>query len=176
MMSSTIDLPREWRMKQVVQRYLATVPHKPGETVQLGWFTFRVADDSVPPEVESLDFRAMASFTRDFSAAEKVREQQWQILCRCSVSEEPCSLAQAALVSLSYTPGRADAFLERQSASCDRDSGWYVGVLDDRRDMSDERSFAFRSLYELSIADERLTPFWLLPVGKKVMLDSGEVL
>ena len=42
--------------------------------------------------------------------------------------------------------------------------------------MSDERSFGFRSLYELSIADERLAPFWLLPVGKKVMLDSGEVL
>ncbi|MFZ5496132.1 MAG: immunity protein Imm33 domain-containing protein [Verrucomicrobiota bacterium] len=163
-------------MKHLVQRYLTTVPHKIGETVQLGWFTFRIASDSEPPEIESLDFRAMASFTTDFSAVERVRDQQWQTLCRCSVQEEPCSLAQAALVSRSYRPGATNAFLERQSASNDRDSGWYVGVLDDPRDMSDERSFEFRSLYELSIADERMIPFWLLPVGKKVMLDSAEVL
>jgi hypothetical protein len=175
-MKSQADLPVEWRMKQIVQRYLATVPHRVGQTIQYGWFTFRIASDAIPPEIESLDFRAMASFTTDFSAVERVRDLQWQTLCRCGVREEPCSLAQAALVSRSYSPGVANAFLERQHASRDRDSGWYVGVLDDPRDMTDERSFEFRSLYELSIADERTTPFWLLPVGKKVMLDSGEVL
>jgi hypothetical protein len=175
-MTSHIDLPQEWRMKHLVQRYLTTVPHKVGETVELGWFTFRIASDSVPPEIESLDFRAIASFTTDFSAAERARDEQSQTLSRYGVSEEPCSLAQAALVSRSYTARRTDAFLERQSASHERDSGWYVGVLDESRDMADEHSFEFRSLYELSIADERMTPFWLLPVGKKVMLDSGQVL
>jgi hypothetical protein len=144
--------------------------------VQLGWFTFRIASDSVPPEIESLDFCAIASFTTDFSAAERVRDQQWRTLCRCGVTEEPCSLIQTALVSRSYTPGSPNAFLERQSAAQNRDSGWYVGVLDDRQDMSDQHSFELRSLYELSIADERMTPFWLLPVGKKVMLASGDVL
>ena len=163
-------------MKRLVQRYLATVPHKVGETVEYGWFTFRIASDSAPPEIESLDFREMGSFTTDFSAVERVRDQQWQTLRRYGVQEEPCSLAQAALVSRSYSPGVSNAFLERQSAARDRDSGWYVGVLDESRDMADESLFGFRSLYELSIADERMTPFWLLPVGKKVMLGSGEVL
>jgi hypothetical protein len=35
---------------------------------------------------------------------------------------------------------------------------------------------AFTPLFRISIADERITPFWLLPVGKKVMLASGDVL
>ena len=169
------ELPREWSMKQLVQRYLATAPHKIGDTVQFGWFTFRIVSDSLPPEIESLDFSAIASFTTDFSAAEHVRDLQWQTLRRYGVLEKPCSLVQAALVSRSYAPGRHDAFLERQSASHGRDSGWYVGVLDERRDMNDARSVEYRSLYELSIADERMTPFWLLPVGKKIMLDAGAV-
>ncbi|MDB6132872.1 MAG: hypothetical protein JWM59_1115 [Verrucomicrobiales bacterium] len=175
-MASHTDLPSEWRIKPIVQRYPATVPHKAGETVQFGWFIFRIAGNSMPPEIESLDFRAMASFTTDFSAAERIRDEQWRTLCRYGVQEEPCSLVQAAFVSRSYTPRKRDAFLERQSASRGRDSGWYVGVLDECRDMTDERSFEWQSLYALSIADARMMPFWLLPVGKKIMLGSGEVL
>jgi hypothetical protein len=64
---------------------------------------------------------------------------------------------------------------ERQCPSRNNDSGWYVGVLNVPRDMTDQNSFEFRSLYELSIADDRMIPFWLLPVGKCVMLDSEEV-
>lgn len=174
-MSSSADLPTEWRLKQLVQRYLATVPHQRGETVQLGWFTFRIADASVPPEIESLDFRAMASFTTDFSAAERVRDQQWLTLCRYGVHEEPCSLAQTAFVSRSYRPMHEGAFLERQCASHERDSGWHVGMVNEPLDIAAADSFELRSLYELTIADERMTPFWLLPVGKKVILSSGEV-
>jgi hypothetical protein len=169
------DILPEWQMKGLVQRFLATEPHKIGETVQLGWFVFRVADGSQPPEVESLDFRAMASFTRDFSAAERVRDQQWEILCRFGVQAEPCTLMQTALVSRSYSPGMRDAFLERQKAAQGIDSGWYVGVVEEALDMGDERSFETRSLYELSIADERLVPYWLLPIGRKVMVSSGNV-
>lgn len=175
-MTPPSDLPPGWRMKDLVQRYLAKVPHKAGETVQFGWFVFRIASNSVPTEIESLDFCAMASFTTDFSAAERVREQQWLTINQCGLVEEPCSLTQVALVSRSYTPGHTQAFLERQSASQNRDSGWYVGVLDDPQDMDEEGSFEFRSLYELSIADERMIPFWLLPVGKRVRLETGEVL
>lgn len=161
-------------MKDIVQRYLATVPHKPGETVQLGWFIFRIANDAVPPEIETLDFRAMASFTTDFSAAEKVRELQWKTLREYRVPAMPCTLCQAALVSRSYWPGREDAFLERLDASTDNDSGWYVGVQDELLDLDDADSFERRSLYELSIADQRMLPFWLLPEGTVVMLDHEE--
>ena len=100
-MNASVQLPAEWQLKQLVQRYLATVPHRPGETVQLGWFIFRVANAATPPELESLDFRKMASFTTDFSAAERVRALQWEVLSRCGVSEEACSLRQTALVSRS---------------------------------------------------------------------------
>jgi len=40
--------------------------------------------------------------------------------------------------------------------------------------MNDEGSLEVRSLYELSIADQRMLPLWLLPTGTKVMLATGE--
>ena len=143
-MRTSGQLPPEWQLKQLVQRYLATVPYKCGETVQLGWFVFRIASVSTPPEVESLDFRKMASFTTDFSAAERVRALQWETLKRCGVSEQACTLRQTAQVSRSYTPGREDTFLKRQSACEASDSGWYVGVLSEEKDLNDRTSFELR--------------------------------
>jgi hypothetical protein len=163
-------------LKRLVQDYLVSRPFKAGETVQLGWFIFRIADEARPPEVESLDFQRMASFTSDFSAAERIRSLQTEVLTRVGETAVGCTLAQTALVSRSYTPRRRDVFLERQEARGSNDSGWYVGVLEEKRDLENEGSFELRSLYELSIADERMVPFWLLPVGKKVMLSTGDVL
>lgn len=54
--------------------------------------------------------------------------------------------------------------------------GDIVAKFGDDSDMNDARSFEFRSLYKLSIGDMRMSPFWLLPVGKKILLVSGEVL
>lgn len=175
-MTAVPNLPAEWQLKQLAQRHLATVPHKRGETVQLGWFIFRIADTSVPPELESLDFRSMASFTSDFSEAERIRFLQTEALERFHVEAEGCTLLQTALVSRSYSPYRADAFIERQAPSGGNNSGWYVGVLKEEKDMEDERSFDVRSLYELSIADQRMLPFWLLPTGTKLSLSTGEQL
>lgn len=175
-MTSAIKLPPEWHLKQLAQRYLAATPHQVGETVQLGWFIFRIADASVPPELESLDFRKMASFTGDFSEAERIRFLQTETLERFDVAAEGCTLLQTALVSRSYSPQRVDAFIERQEPSGENDSGWYVGVLEETNDMDDERSFEFRSLYELSIVDRRMLPFWLLPRGKKVILSTGQAI
>ena len=107
----------------------------------------------------------MASFTEDFSEAVRIRWLQFSALSQFGVSESPCNLMQTALVSLSYSPGRADAFVERQQPADGHDSGWYVGVSDEPRDMNDESSFCFRSLYELTIHDMRLAPYWLLPPG-----------
>lgn len=174
-MHSSADLPPGWQLKEIVQRYLATVPHRVGETVQLGWFVFRIADDSVPPEIETLDFRKMGSFTTDFTFAERIRALQTDALGRYDVKSEYCTLLQWALVSRSYAPGSDAAFLHRQQPSSESDSGWYVGMTDDEMDLDDEGSFDRVSLYELSIADERMLPFWLLPVGTKVMLNNSHV-
>ena len=75
-MAPKADIPDKWQLKQIVQRYLATIPYKVGEMIQLGWFIFRVADQSIPPEIESLDFLKLVSFTTDFSAAERIHSLQ----------------------------------------------------------------------------------------------------
>ena len=87
-MNAAANLPAEWQLKQLAQSYLASVPHKVGETVQVGWFIFRVADGCVPPELESLDFQRMASFTADLSEAERIRLLQTQALERFSRSKQ----------------------------------------------------------------------------------------
>jgi hypothetical protein len=79
-------------------------------------------------------------------------------------------LRQFALVSISYTPGHPDAFLQRQESTDANDSGWYVGVLGDPADMHDVATFSRRSIYELTIHDMRLARFWLLPTGTTIRL------
>lgn len=159
-------------IKQLVQRWLGGRPHKPGETVQFGWFVFRITDSA---EIETLDFKKIASFTTDFTEVERIHALQRITLERCGRSEEECTLMQSAVVSLSYSPGRVDAFLKRDVPTDGNDSGWYVGVSDERRRMDDVTSFGRCSLYELTIMDMRMAPFWLLPRGTKVTLHNGEV-
>jgi hypothetical protein len=160
-------------IKAAVEEYLASRPHKVGESVQFGWFVFRIATPGKPPRLETLDFRRMASFTEDFSEVERIHALQASMLGRFRAEELPCSLRQSALVSLSYHSGRADAFIMRQPPTCDNDSGWYVGVRDETRSLDDVRSFTRRSLYELTIHDMRMAGYWLLPEGTVVSLDNS---
>lgn len=157
-------------MKSLVQKFLFDRPHEAGQTVQFDWFIFRIAKRGQPPRIESLDFRKMASFTEDFSEAERIHSLQLAVLSQFGVVECPCTLRQFALVSASYTPGRDDVFIERQRPAGGNDSGWYVGVFEDSRDMDDATSFNHRSLYELTIHDMRLASFWLLSPGTRVPL------
>lgn len=157
-------------MKSLVQKFLSERPHDAGETVQFGWFIFRIAERGQPPRIESLDFRQMASFTGDFSEAERIHSLQLAALSQFQTAECPCTLQQFALVSASYSPERDDVFIERQQSADGNDSGWYVGIFDDSRDMDDVTSFTQRSLYELTIHDMRLAPYWLLPPGTLVPL------
>jgi hypothetical protein len=157
-------------MKSDIEAYLAGRQHREGETVQLGWFVFRIAEAGSPPRIESLDFRQMASFTDDFQMAEKIAASQTEVLRSFGVSECPCTLQQTALISVSYTPGHPDAFLQRQQSTDANDSGWYIGILDDPADMDDVETLSRRSLYELTIHDMRLAPFWLLPAQTTIPL------
>lgn len=114
----------------------------------------------------------MATFTEDFSEVERIHALQEATLAHFQAEESPCTLWQSALVSLSYSPGQAHAFLERLSPTENNDSGWYVGVQDETRDMKDPTSFTRRSLYELTIHDKRMAAYWLLPTGTRVSLDD----
>ena len=162
-------------MKSLIQKFLSERPHKVGETVKFGWFIFRIVEPGDPPRLESLDFRQMASFTDDFSEAERIHSLQVAALNQFKAEQSPCSLQQFALVSGSYTPERKDVFIERQQAEEGNDSGWYVGVLDEDKDMDDVESFIQRSLYELTIHDMRLAPYWLLPPGTIISLGEDEI-
>jgi hypothetical protein len=162
-------------IKQLAQQYVARRPHKPGETIEFGWFIFRIVNNAQPPELESLDFRKIASFTTDFSAAEQIHELQRSTLARCGRDEQRCVLWHSAVVSLSYSPGRMDAFLKRDAPTDANDSGWFVGVFDEQRSMADATSFTRRSLYELTIRDMRMASYWLLPRGTVVTLANGEI-
>jgi hypothetical protein len=161
-------------INQAVQSYLAPRRVRAGETVQFGWLIFRIAEPGPPAVLESLDFKQMASFTRDLSAAERVWRAQHNRLREHDATEEPCSLQHSAIVSKSYRPGHSEAFIKRDTALEGHSSGWYVGVLNEQLSMDDEGSFGLKSLYELSIMDDRMLAWWLMPVGTTVVL-KGEV-
>ncbi len=53
-------------LRELALQYLKTLAAKVGETVQLGWFVFRIIDGPNGIDLETLDFKAVASFTTDF--------------------------------------------------------------------------------------------------------------
>lgn len=162
-------------IEQSIQKYLSSRPVSRGEIVHAGWLVFRIANDTHPVELECLDFKSVGSFTKDLGVAEAIFEMQANRLRMHSAQEEPCTLRHSAVVSKSYVPGHPAAFLKRDTSARDLDSGWYLGVFDDSVDFGDPNSFYTKSLYELSIADQRLLPYWLMPVQTFVSVDSGEV-
>jgi hypothetical protein len=93
-----------------------------------------------------------------------------------------CALCHAAVVSSSYKPGTAKAFIKRDANLNRNDSGWYVGITDDPLNVNDPSNLALQSLYELSmqslyelsIHDRRFTPYWLLPPGYVIEFDGSE--
>lgn len=162
-------------LKNLVLDFLADRPHQAGETVQCGWFVFRIVRSGSPPEIETLDMKRFASFTTDFTEAERICQLQNEIINRHQVDASTCSLRHSALVSKSYSPGNSEVFLKHDRLSGDTDSGWYVGVHEEPLDMSDVDSFELRSLYELTVQDMRMAPYWPLPEGFLVHLDNGKI-
>ena len=159
-------------LRETALSYLADRSVRAGETVQCGWFIFRVVSGADDFALETLDFREMASFTQDFSAVERIHVAQQAMLSMQGVEAVDCTLQHSALVSRCYVPGRRDTFIERFRPVGGTDSGWYIGILDDPSSMEDRASFAHQSLYELSIHDSRLLPYWLLPHGYRVFFDG----
>jgi hypothetical protein len=162
-------------IEQAVQKYLADGRVVVGEIVHAGWLVFRIASEGPPAELESLDFKNIASFTKDLSEAEAIFEMQADMLRIHSAEEEPCTLRHTAIVSKSYAPGHPKAFMKRDATAKDKASGWYVGVLDDPLSMEDAGTFLALSLYELSIADRRMLPYWLMPLDTLVSLERGVI-
>lgn len=160
---------------QQIEAFLENRAVAAGQTIEFGWLIFRIGALGPPLLLESLDFRAVASFTTDLSEAERIYQLQIAVLKANFTDGEPCTLRNSAIVSRSYTPGHPDAFLKRDSIVAGQDSGWYLGVLDDKLDFEDPSNFFKQSLYEISIMDSRVVAFWLLPVGSFVALQNASV-
>jgi hypothetical protein len=160
---------------QFIKRFLADRAITVDQTIEFGWLIFKIRAVGPPLLLESLDFRAVASFTTDLREAERIHQLQIATLKANSTDGEPCTLRHHAIVSRSYAPGHSDAFLKRDTPVRGQDSGWYLGVLGDKLDFEDPSSFSKRSLYEISILDNRTTAYWLLPVGSFVALQNAEV-
>lgn len=144
-----------------------------GEIVHVGWFALRITNSSKPVELECPDFRGLGTFTSDLREAETIFEMQANELRIRSLVDEPCTMRHTAVVSKSYVPGHPHAFLKRDTNARNWDSGWYLGILNDPLNIDDSNSFLAPSLYELSIADRRMLPYWLMPVGTIVSLEKG---
>lgn len=163
-------------LKAHVQQFLSERPHKAGETVQFGWLWFRIVEAGFLPEIETLDMKRMALFTTDFGDAERIHNEQRQMVASHNVEPDDCSSQMhTALVSNNYRPGQSDVFLKHDESSGGADSGWYVGLHNDTLNMDDVDSFRTQSLYELTIHDMRMASYWTLPTGFLVHLDTGIV-
>lgn len=160
-------------LRESALNFLKTREAKVGETLQLGWFVFRIIEGGNGLDLETLDFRAMASFTTDFQIPEQIHLAQRETLRELDVPELSCTLRDAALVSRSYRPGEGNAYIERCPPASEGECGWYVGVIDETRDINDPDSFVHQSLYELTIRDERFARFWLIPAGRRVYFDQA---
>lgn len=160
-------------IEESVRQYLAGRNVAEGEVIAAGWLLLRVASLGPPLQFESLDFTPEAAFTKDLAEAEKVFALQFELQKRYEFIPEPCTLRDTAIVSRSYAPGHPRAFIKRDAATSDRDSGWYVGILEDPLDPKEPSSSRVGSLYELSVADRRMLPYWLMPAGSLVSLEHG---
>src|SRR5262245_60620263 len=116
-------------LRAVVLDFLSDRTVKHGESVEYGWFVFQTVVENGRMDLETLDFRAIASFTRDFGTVERIDAAQSAVLAEQRVEPERCALWHAALISRSYTPGAPHAFMERVDPLEGNMSGWYIGVI-----------------------------------------------
>jgi hypothetical protein len=158
-------------IREHVLQHLATRPTRDGETVEFGWFIFNVVKERSRLDIETLGFKEMASFTRDFTVVEEIYAQQMQLLGDEGVEPCPCRLWDRAILSKSYSPGHPKAYALREFARDGNLAGWNIGIEDDALDLSGNENLVVQSLYEVSIKDRRFLPIWLLPVGYTVSFD-----
>jgi hypothetical protein len=160
-------------IKPAVLELLQMRNAKPGEKVEFSWFWFQVCEEAGRLDVETLDFQRMASFTRDFTVVDDIHAQQMQVLAEAGVEAQRCTLMHYGRADTYYEPGDPETFMSRISGAEEDFSGWVVGVRKQGLPLNQLRGFDRMSLYELSIRDQRLLPYWLLPEGWSVVFEEG---
>ena len=161
-------------IREQALEYLKAQGAKPGETAHFSWFLFRLTETGGELDIETLDFRDLASYSKDFDLVEQIHAAQVHVLQREQVEPEFCNLRQCAICSKSYAAGSPRAFISRIGPADEAEAGWYVGVAEDPLDVDNPQNLNIKSLYEISIRDRRFLPFWLLPPGYRVAFGGIE--
>lgn len=162
-------------MKNDILKYLKSIKASAGETVEYGWFIFRIVSNGDDIDIETLDFNEMAKFTKDISIAADIHYNQMQVLKKYNENPERCNLQQYAVISNSLESNSNEIFMNRAQPNNENDSGWFVGVQDDMLDVNLPENLRLISLYELSLMHKELLPYWLLPQNYTIMLNSDNI-
>lgn len=160
-------------MKDKIIKYFGAENLKQDETIEFSWFIFKVIEKNNSIDLQTLDFKSMGSFNQDFELIENLHRSQAKTLANENVEADPCNLRQYAIVSKSYNPESNAYFISRDTKQDGNNSGWYLGMLNETLDINNPENLKIVSLYELSIQNKKLIPYWLLPVGYQVVFTDN---
>jgi hypothetical protein len=161
-------------IREQALEFLKAEGAKPGEKAQFSFFLFNLVETEGELDIETLDFKSIASFTKDFEIVERIHAAQMQVLQEEHVEPALCNLRQCAICSKSYAAGSPHAFINRIGPAHESEAGWFVGILDDPLDLDNRNNLSVKSLYEIAIRDRRFLPYWLLPPGFGVIFGGEE--
>lgn len=148
---------------------------KEGELIRFGWFYFRIIQGGNGLSLFGPDLKNFPlQWQNDISMSLNLALVQKYVTESYGLPIEECDLNMTAVVSKSIDT-RTDFFLNRLGPAKDKNSGWYVGFVDDPMDMNDSKSFKMMSLYELSLQIPDAIKFWFLPTNCQVLLTGNNL-
>lgn len=148
---------------------------KEGEMIRFGWFYFRILEGEAGLTLFGPDLKNFPlQWQPDISMSLNLALVQKYVTESYGLGIEECDLNMTAVVSKSIEE-RTDFFLNRLGPAKDKNSGWYIGFVDDPLDMNDAKSFKMMSLYELSLQIPDAIKFWFLPGNCQVLLTGNNL-
>ena len=147
---------------------------RPGQTFQIGWMITQVASSGasrlslVEPDMEEMPMQWVLGVT------ETLRQKMVQVFMLDSVSLRQEMKIPSVLQSLvACTRYSAPSFIMvRSEGANERDSGWFVGCLDDEHDHNDPANLSCVSLYEAYLNQQGIQGFVTFPVGTMIVNDK----
>jgi hypothetical protein len=149
---------------------------RPDETFQIGWMLTRVREQG--PRQLTLEEPDMRSMPIQWTAGvtHTLRQKMLQVFMLDSVAlrhqMEIPTIRQSLIACTRYTEG--DFFMTRSESNNDRDSGWFVGCLDDGHDHNEAGNLRCISLYEAYLGQRGIQGFVTFPVAATIVVDRKQ--
>lgn len=146
---------------------------RPGQTLQIGWMLTRLHEEGPrqltleEPDMRSLPIEWIPGITHT------LRQKMLQVFMLDSVAlrheMQIPSILQSLIACTRYTD--CDFFMTRSEGNNARDSGWFVGCLDDAHDHNDPGNLCCALLYEAYLGQRGIQGFVTFPAGATVRVD-----